>query len=81
MTPITVELVYAARFPGKPGFGAICVDSPEFAKQTAKDVAAWIRKGATIERVTIDVARAGMLEFMQAKLAQIDPGQLVERGR
>ena len=63
-------MAYAARFPGKPGFGAVCVDRPEFAKDTAKDIAGWIRKGATIERVSVESARAGMSEYLAARIGK-----------
>mgnify|MGYP006935480711 CR=1 FL=1 len=61
------ELDYVARFPGMPGYGAWCVDSPTHKKDTAKTIADWIRRGATVERVTTEAARAGMLEYMEAK--------------
>lgn len=59
-------MCYAARFPGTAGYGAIVVDD-EHKKDTAKSVAAWMRKGATIERVTRDQAVAGMTEYLKAK--------------
>ena len=62
--------VYAARFPRMPGFGAICVDNPEYAKATAKDIAGWIRRGASVERVSIEDARTGMKEYLDAKRAK-----------
>ena len=61
-------MAYAARFPGKPGFGAVCVDKPEYAKDTAKSIAGWIKQGATIERVTIQAARDGMGEYLAARM-------------
>ena len=60
-------MAYAARFPGTKGYGAITVDMPEYAKATAKDVARWIRKGATIEHVSVEAARDGMLEYVADK--------------
>lgn len=62
-------MAYAARFPGKPGFGAVCVDDPDHPKDTAKDIAGWIRRGATVERVTVEAARAGMVEYLDARKA------------
>ena len=59
-------MCYAARFPGTIGFGAIVVDD-EHKKDTAKSVAAWLRKGATIERVTVEQAKAGMMEYVKAR--------------
>jgi hypothetical protein len=65
--PEPVRLDYVARFPGMPGYGAWCADDPKYKKDTAKTVADWIKRGATIERVTIEAAKAGMLEYLEAK--------------
>ena len=65
--PEPERLDYVARFPGMPGYGAWCADDPKYKKDTAKTVADWIKRGATIERVTIDAAKAGMLEYLEAK--------------
>ena len=59
-------MCYAARFPGFAGYGAIVVDD-EHKKDTAKTVSGWLRKGATVERVTRDQAVAGMREYLVAK--------------
>lgn len=59
-------MCYAARFTGKPGYGFIAVDKPEHAKEIAKDVARMIKRGASIERVTVEQAKAGMLEYLKA---------------
>jgi hypothetical protein len=58
---------YAARFPGMPGYGAICVDDPDpkWRKEVAKSISDWIKRGATVERVHRDVAAAGMREYME----------------
>jgi hypothetical protein len=64
------EMAYAARFPGMPGFGAVCVDKPEYAKATAKDIAGWIRRGASVERVSVEAARMGMTEYLDARRAK-----------
>ncbi len=66
MASIT-NMVYAARFPGTKGYGAVTVDLPDHKKITAKEVADWIRRGATVERVTIEAARAGMIEYMDTR--------------
>ena len=63
----TTTMCYAARYPGKPGYGFITVDKPEYAKETAKDVAKMIKQGAVIERVTVEQAKAGMLEYLDAR--------------
>lgn len=45
-------MFYVAEDPLQPGTAwASCIDDPEFARSTAKDVAAWIRRGAIIRRV------------------------------
>jgi hypothetical protein len=36
---------------------AACVDEPAAAKQTARTVADWIKRGLTVERVTVAEAR------------------------
>lgn len=36
---------------------AIMVDRPEYAKDTAKDIAKWIRDGWAVERVEIEQGR------------------------
>lgn len=46
------QMFYVAEDPRRPGAAfASCVDDPKFAKLTAKDVAGWIKRGATIHRV------------------------------
>lgn len=59
-------MCYAARFPGKPGYGFISVDRPALKNENAKDIARMIKQGATIERVTADQAKAGMMEYLDA---------------
>lgn len=61
-------MAYAARFPGLPGYGAVCMDDPRQAKDTAKLVANWIRRGAQIERVSAAEARAGLAQYLEAKM-------------
>lgn len=39
---------------------AACVDRPEFAKDTAKTIARWIRDGLTVERKPVEWARANL---------------------
>jgi len=36
---------------------AVCVDEPQYAKFTAKDIASWVKDGRIVERVTGDYAR------------------------
>lgn len=37
-----------------------CVDRPEYAKDTAKTLAEWVREGLTIERKTVGWARSNL---------------------
>lgn len=60
---------YVAAETGKPGYFAACIDRPEYKKATAKDVAGWLRRSATITRVTTDEANHGLREWLQAKRA------------
>jgi hypothetical protein len=41
------------------GITFACVDRPEYAKDTAKDIAQLIRDGRAVERVTLEVTRSG----------------------
>ena len=61
------DMCYAARFPGMPGYGAICADEPQYSKATSKDIADWILRGAYIERVTTAVAVEGARVYSAAK--------------
>lgn len=63
----TEDMVYAARFPSMPGYGAVCVDDPAHKKDTAKTIADWIKRGGTIERVPRQIAIDGMGEYLKAK--------------
>ena len=56
---------YAARYPGRKGYGMITVDRPPFAKDNAKEIAKVIREGGTIERVTIEEAKAGFVLYCE----------------
>ena len=60
-------MAYAARFPGTTGYGAITADMPEYANYTAKEIARWLKDGAIVERVSVDVARDGILEYFADK--------------
>ena len=54
-------MFYVAADPSQPGAAwAACVDKPEYAKDTARDLAYWVRSGAKIERVDA-VTMQGML--------------------
>lgn len=58
---------YVAKDPNSPGFYAAVVDDPQHAKDTAKAVAEYIKEGAVISRVTVEDARAGLDEYLDAK--------------
>lgn len=60
------RMVYVAADPNQPGAAwAACVDDPAYAKETAKEIADWIRQGATIMRVTSDVAREMLMKWVR----------------
>ena len=61
------EMAYAARYPGTVGYGAVMVDTPDLAKETAKFVAKAIRDGAAVERVSVEAAREGIAAYLKAK--------------
>lgn len=66
MTADKIKMCYAARYPGKLGYGMVSADIPEMAEDNAKEIAKVIREGGTIERVTVEQAKAGMLEYFEA---------------
>lgn len=55
-------MCYAARTPGKPGFSGVTVDKPEI-PDTAECVFEWLKEGRIVERVTLEVAKAGLAEY------------------
>lgn len=60
------KMVYVAADPTQPGAAwAACVDNPRWANETAKDVASWVRNGATVMRVTPEVAREMMMKWVR----------------
>ena len=64
------NMAYAAKLPGKKGYFAITIDMPGFEMDTAKDVAGWIRIGATVDRVSDKAAQTGMLKYLADKRSQ-----------
>ncbi len=53
------DMVYVAADPLQPGAAyAICVDRPEYARETAKTIAQWVRRGANVMRVDHDTGVA-----------------------
>lgn len=67
---------YAARRDGIPGFHAMCVDYPDMKKETAKFVAAELRRGAIVERVLTQAARDGISEYWKWSEARKSSNQL-----
>lgn len=61
------EFCYVAAQPGMPGYCAAAVDRPEYKKDTAKDIAGWIRRGFTVSRVSNDEAGRGLNEYLAEK--------------
>lgn len=62
------EMVYVAADPAQPGAAwAIVVDDPKYPKDTAKSIAAWVRKGANVMRVDIDTGREMLLKWVRPK--------------
>ena len=58
------KMLYVAADPAQPGAAwAACVDDPRWAKDTARDIAQWVRKGATVMRVTPAVGREMMMKW------------------
>lgn len=65
------KMLYVAADPTQPGAAwAACVDDPRWAKETAKDIAGWARKGATVMRVTPEVAREMMMKWVRPEKKQ-----------
>ena len=60
-------MCYVAQHQTMPGFYAASVHDPNYAKDTAKAVAGWIKEGAIVSRVTVVEARAGLTEYLSAK--------------
>ena len=59
-------MAYVAADPAIPGGAwAMCIDDPRWAKYTARDIARWVSEGATIMRVTPDVAREMLKKWRQ----------------
>ena len=59
-------MVYVAADPKQPGAAwAICVDRPEFAKDTAKTIAGWVREGANVQRVDLEAGKAMLLKWVR----------------
>jgi len=48
---------YIAKNKGCGCVTAACVDEPQYAKETAKDVAEWIKEGRIVEHITAETVR------------------------
>lgn len=61
-------MVYVATDPNQPGAAWACtVDRAEYAKDTAKTLSDWVRRGAKVERVHIDTARTMLAKWVRPK--------------
>jgi len=60
-------MCYVASHPGEPGYFFASVIDPKRAKEDAKEIAKLIRKGATISRVSVEAARAGLSEYFASR--------------
>ena len=66
MTYSEETMVYVAADPKQPGAAwAASVDDPRFRKETARYVAAWLREGANVMRVTPEVAREMLMKWVR----------------
>ena len=66
----TTPMVYVAVDPSQPDAAwALCVDKPEFARHTAKDLARWARGGAAVMRVDMDTAREMLRKWVKVRKA------------
>ena len=62
------QMVYVAVDPSQPDAAwALCVDKPENAKYTAKDLAAWARRGAVVMRVDVETAIVMTRKWIRAE--------------
>lgn len=59
-------MCYVAADPAQPGAAwAYCLDTPRYAKDTARDIARWVRDGAVVQRVTPAVAREMLIKWVR----------------
>lgn len=57
-------MCYVAADPEQPGAAwAATVDDPKYAKDTAKEIARWIREGANVMRVPTEQAREMLVKW------------------
>ena len=58
MPETATEMAYVATVPSCGCMVACTVDDPKHARDTAKEVASWVRDGLTISRHTVEAVRA-----------------------
>ena len=64
----TTPMVYVAVDPSQPDAAwALCVDKPENARHTAKDLARWARKGSVVMRVDVETAIVMTRKWIRAE--------------
>jgi hypothetical protein len=64
-------MVYVAADPKQPGAAwAICIDKPEWAKDTAKSIAGWIKEGAQVQRVDLETGKAMLMKWVRPSKAK-----------
>lgn len=67
------DMCYVAADPDQPGAAwAAAVDEPRFAKDNAKEIASWIRKGANVMRVSTQTARDMLAKWERPDKKQND---------
>ena len=60
----TEPMAYVAADPLQPGAAWACtVDEPKYAKDTAKALADWVKRGAIVQRVDLQTAREMMMKW------------------
>ena len=65
-------MMYVAEDPTQPGAAwAACVDDPRWTKHTAKDIASWVRDGAIVKRVTKELAREMLVNWVRPEKKKI----------
>jgi hypothetical protein len=64
-------MVYVAADPKQPGAAwAICVDRPEWAKDTAKTISDWIKRGANVQRVGLEEGKEMIQRWVKPKVSK-----------
>jgi len=72
------QMCYVAADPQQPGAAwAAMADLPEYKKDTAKEIASWVRSGATVMHVDVETARAMLSKWVRPSKAQKSQGSLI----